>query len=158
MKKPRITSSAALIMLAIWFIASEAIYYLCINLYFEEIVLIYIGAFSLAAILFLLVNGGVRPLIKDDKAKEERVHTRYLLDKRNENKNKRKNRRDRFKRYTVTQSEEEASVVEEIPRFNPFKLSDEDRVFYTKALLIFGVPLLLTVFVDYILLMLDIKF
>ncbi len=159
MKKPRFTGVRTLIFLLIWFLIVEAVYYTCVSFYFEQIVLVYIVLFSVSAVLFLLVNGGVRPLIAEEYKKEESVHKKYLADKRHENKSKRKNRREKYKKYTVMQADEaRAREEEEIPRINIFKLSDEDRIFYTKLLLIFAIPLFLAVSIDYLLLMFGFSF
>ena len=159
MKKPKLTGAKILIPLLIWFLVVEAVYYACISFYFEQIVLVYIVLFSAAAVMFLLVNGGVRPLIAEEHKKEESVHKQYLSDKIHGNKNKRKNRREKYKKYTVIQQDEkQAREEEEIPRINIFKLSEEDRIFYTKLLLIFGIPLFLAVSIDYLLLMFGFSF
>ena len=159
MKKTQLSGVRSLVLLLVWFLIVEAVYYACISFYFEQIVLVYIVLFSAAAVLFLLVNGGVRPLIADERKKEESVHKKYLADKRNENKNKRKNRREKYKKYTVMQPDEvKAKEEEKMPRLNIFNLSDERRIFYTKALLIFGIPLFLAVSIDYLLLMFGFSF
>ena len=144
----KITGVRTLIYLVIGFAVSMAVYYLCIRAYFEYIIPIYIGITAVLAVLFVLVNGGIRPIIKNEIKKEETVHKRYLADKLRSEKFRKTKKLEKAK-YSLKEQEE----PEEEPRPNPLGLDDTRREYYSKLILIAAVSLLLVLFVDYFLIL-----
>ncbi|MPN49398.1 hypothetical protein SDC9_197019 [bioreactor metagenome] len=149
-----------MLYLILWFVVVSAVYYTAVSLEFIWIVPIYIGIVCVACVLFLLVNGGIGPIIKAEHKKEDTAHKKYVLDKSHQ----RLSRRTKFRRFRLgsqvsdktTQTEADIKT-EAQERPNPLSLDDMHRELYSKIILIIGIPVFIVFLIDYMLILFNIQ-
>ncbi|MBR2615694.1 MAG: hypothetical protein IKC69_03350 [Clostridia bacterium] len=100
------------------------------------------------SVLYVLVNGGLRPILDEEKRKEESTREKYLRDKGKLHPIKRRDRYRRFRVKTEAPSEEPAAPLP--PRPNPLKLSDENRILYSHVILVTVIPFYLIFLLDWV--------
>ncbi len=145
-----LTKKQTVLYLIIWFILVAAIYYLPVYLqnpaFSFAVMLLYAVLGILLFIVFLLVNGGVRPII--DKEHEKQLHNREEPDSPDCNKKAKK--RSRYGNHNQSENDTLPAEKPQEPRFNPFHLDYGERVYYSKILLILLTPFILIFFIDYL--------
>lgn len=99
------------------------------------------------SVLYVLAAGGIRPILNEDKKREEKTREKYLKDKGKEHPIKRK---DKYRRFTVKKEEETAFVINEEKAPNPLKLPEEKRAKICQWLLVFVIPLYLIFLLDWV--------
>ena len=102
------------------------------------------------SLLYVLVNGGIRPILEEDRRREAKSREQYLADKGKLHPIKRK---DKFKRFRVKGKEKMEKKEEKVsvqPRPNPLKLSEEKRILYSQILLVTALPFYLIFLLDWV--------
>ena len=128
----RLDKVKRLFILAGWLVAASLLYYLPGNFGFFYMPMIFMVIITIAGVMFVLVNGGIRPIADDEAARIKR----HRADEANK-----------------TQPDENQSDAPspEYRRPNPLKLTDEQRIFWSDILLIAAVVPITIVLVDYLL-------
>jgi hypothetical protein len=106
----------------------------------------------LLSFAYLLVNGGIRPLLEQDREKEEKTREKYLADKGKMHPIK---RRDKYRRFRIQpQEEQEAKPDREPlpPPPNPLHIPEEKRPLLSQILLLAVIPFYLIFMIDIVLL------
>ena len=102
----------------------------------------------LLSVLYVLVGGGIRPILEEDRRREEKVHQKYLKDKGVLHPVK---RRDKYRRFRVKTEEEPKKEDAPLPpRPNPLKIPEEKRVLFSQLLLVLVIPFYLIFFIDWL--------
>ncbi|MBQ4037433.1 MAG: hypothetical protein IJC84_04835 [Clostridia bacterium] len=103
----------------------------------------------LLSVLYILVNGGITPILQEDAEREARTREKYLADKGKMHPIK---RRDKYRRFTV--GKRERVPVEKTPIFRPnlLHIPEEKRVPLSQILLVLLIPFYLIFILDWIIL------
>lgn len=101
------------------------------------------------SVFYIFVNGGIRPILDEDRRKEEKTREKYLQDKGKLHPVKRKDkyRRFRIKKEGISEKKEEIPLP---PRPNPLKLPEEKRILLSQVLLVITVPFYLIFLLDWV--------
>lgn len=145
------TKKKRLLVLVVWTAFLSLIYWGFGNTEFTlPITYTYFGLCLVLSVLYVLVNGGIKPIMDSERKKEESTRKKYLADKAKSHPIKPK---DKYRRFTVKKNEnEQASDKEEIPRPNPLGLPEEKRALLGNVLLVTLIPFYLIFLLDWILL------
>ena len=104
----------------------------------------------LLSVAYLLVNGGLRPLMEEDRKREARSREKYLADKAKEHPVK---PRDKYRRFRIkSEKEEKIEPERSSPAPNPLGIPEEKRPLLSQILLVVTVPFYLIFMIDMILL------
>lgn len=117
--------------------------------YTMTVTYVYFGLCLLFSIAYLLVSGGLQPILDQDRVKEARTREKYLADKGKMHPIKRK---DKFRRFRIKSEEEKSLPVKtepELPPPNPLKLPEPLRKILSPLLLVLAVPFYLIFLVDW---------
>lgn len=104
----------------------------------------------LFSVAYLLVSGGLQPILAQDRVKEAKTREKYLADKGKMHPIKRK---DKYRRFRIKSEEEKSLPKEAVPDFcppNPLKLPENVRQILSPLLLVLGVPFYLIFLGDWI--------
>ena len=144
------TKKKRLIFLLVWFGFLALVYWGFGNTALTmPITVSYYTLTLVLTVTYVLVNGGILPILEEDAKKEARVREKYLADKGKTHPIKRK---DKYRRFTV--GKREKPVTEETPilRPNPLRISEEKRRALTPILLVLLIPFYFILMIDWILL------
>ncbi len=109
---------------------------------------LYYAICLILSVLYVLAAGGIRPILNEDKKREERAREKYLKDKGKEHPIK---KRDKYRRFTVKKDEEEKTVdIRKEKSPNPLKIPEEKRAKVCQWLLLFVIPLYLIFLLDWV--------
>jgi len=145
----KLTKIQKLIVLVIVTAILSAIYWGFGNTEFTlPITYLYFALCLTLSVAYVLVNGGIRPIIEEDRRREAQTREKYLAEKGKLHPIK---RRDKFRRFQV-KKEAETPKREENPIFRPnvLKIPEEKRVILSQYLLLFTIPLYLIFMIDMI--------
>ncbi len=108
---------------------------------------LYYALCLILSVLYVLAAGGIRPILDEDKKREEKTREQYLKDKAREHPIK---KRDKYRRFTVKKEEEKTLdlPVEKTP--NPLNIPEEKRARICQWLLLFAIPFYLIFLLDWI--------
>ncbi len=101
------------------------------------------------SILYVLINGGITPIMEKDREKEKKSREQYLADKGKAHPIK---KRDKYRRFRIKKEEETVEEKPSVPRPNPLGLPEEKRELLGQILLIVTVPFYLIFLIDWIVL------
>lgn len=101
------------------------------------------------SVIYILVNGGITPMLQEDAQREARTREKYLADKGKMHPIK---RREKYRRFTVGKSERAPLQEEPILRPNVLRIPEEKRVVLSQILLVLLIPFYLILIVDWIIL------
>ena len=104
---------------------------------------------SVLSVFYIIVNGGMRPILDEDRRREARTREKYLKDKGTMHPIKRK---DKYRRFRIKKDEEEQKKQEAPlpPHPNPLKLPEEKRILLSQVLLIITIPFYLIFLLDWV--------
>ena len=102
------------------------------------------------SVLYVLVNGGIQPILDDDRKREKKSRDKYLADKGKLHPIKRKDKYRRFRVKGNGEMVEKKAEEPTQPRPNPLKLSEEKRVLYSQILLVMVIPFYLIFLLDWL--------
>jgi len=144
-----LTKKQRLFYLALWMSVLSLIYWGLGNTSLAMPVVFSFGILCLLlSVLYVLVNGGIRPIVEDDHRREEKAHQKYLKDKGALHPIK---RRDKYRRFRVkTATDEPREEAPPPPRPNPLKIPEEKRVLFSQLLLVLVIPFYLIFFLDWL--------
>ncbi len=146
------TKSQRLLALGGWFLLLACIYWGFGNTSWTmPITYVYFGLCLVLSVAYVLVTGGLTPILEEDRRREAETRKKYLADKGTLHPIKRK---DKFRRFQVKkgQEEEEKPKAEPTPRPNPLRLAPEVQKLVSQILLVLVIPLYLIFMIDWILL------
>jgi hypothetical protein len=117
--------------------------------YTMAITYVYFALCLILSVFYILVNGGLRPIMTEDRQREAKTREKYLADKGKMHPVKRK---DKYRRFRIKKEQEEEKVpsVPPPPRANPLKLSEERQNFISRLLLVLVIPFYLIFMIDWI--------
>ncbi len=153
------TKSKRLLALGGWFLILALIYWGFGNTpWTMPITYVYFGLCLVLSVAYVLVNGGITPILEEDRRREAATRKKYLADKGKLHPIKRK---DKFRRFQVKAEREEVVEIkpksEPTPRPNPLRLAPEVQRLVSQILLVLVIPLYLIFMIDWILLALILK-
>ncbi len=133
--------------LAAWFLFLALIYWGFGNtpLTMPITVSYYILCFVLS-ILYVLICGGIRPILESDRKREEKSRKQYLRDKAKSHPIKRK---EKYRRFRIA-SEEVSEKKELPPPPNLFHIPEEKRALLSQILLVATIPFYLIFLLDWV--------
>ena len=144
------TKKKRLLALLVWTAFLSLIYWGLGNTSFTlPITYTYFGLCLVLSVLYVLVNGGIKPILAEDREKEERARKKYLADKGKSHPIK---AREKYRRFTVKKEKAEEEKAPPAPRPNPLGIPDEKRVLLGNILLVVLVPFYLIFLLDWIIL------
>lgn len=143
-----LTKTQRLIALFVSFVFFAALYWGLGNTpYTVLIAKIYFFLCLILSVAYVLINGGITPILDQDREKEERVRKKYLADKGKLHPIK---RREKYRRFHIKNEEDEPTpepVIRENP--NPLKIPDSIRRPLVQILLVLVIPLYVIFMIDY---------
>lgn len=147
-----LTKKQRLLYLVLWMAILSLVYWGLGNTSLAMPIVFSFGilCFLLSA-FYVLVNGGIRPILGEDRRREEKAHQKYLKDKGALHPIK---RRDKYRRFRVKKEADEVVKEEKpiAPRPNPLKIPEEKRVLLSQLLLVLVIPFYLIFFIDWLIL------
>lgn len=146
-----ISKKTKLLVLVVWTALLAAVYWGFGNTGLTlPITYTYFGLCLVLSVLYVLVCGGIKPLLEADRKREEKSRKQYLADKGKLHPIK---RRDRFRRFRIqSKTEQEKSEEDLPPPPNLLKIPEEIRPMISQILLLTVIPFYLIFMVDMILL------
>lgn len=146
-----ISKKTKLLVLVVWTALLAAVYWGFGNTELTlPITYTYFGLCLVLSVLYVLVCGGIKPLLEADRKREEKSRKQYLADKGKLHPIK---RRDRFRRFRIqSKTEQEKSEEDLPPPPNLLKIPEEIRPMISQILLLTVIPFYLIFMVDMILL------
>lgn len=117
--------------------------------YTMTVTYVYFSLCLLFSVGFLLVSGGLQPILDKDREKEEATRKKYLADKGRMHPIKRK---DKYRRFRIKSEEEKNQPKEEEPKLpppNPLKIPEEVRIWLSPLMLVLAVPFYLIFLADW---------
>lgn len=145
------TKKKRLMVLILWTLILSFVYFTLGNTKFYLPVLSSYAIICLIlSVLYVLVNGGIRPILDEDRKKEEKTRKKYLADKGKLHPIKRK---DKFRRFQVKKEQEikrENSDKPELPRPNPLHINPQIRPLISQILLVTALPFYLIFIFDWL--------
>lgn len=115
----------------------------------------YFALCLILSVLYVLVTGGIAPILQEDRKREEKSRGQYLRDKGNRHPAKQK---ERYRRCSVkgeTAVEKEPAPLP--PRANPLKLSEEKQTLFSQILLVSALPFYFIFLIDWMYLFFFVK-
>lgn len=144
------TKKKRLLALLLWMAFLSLVYWGLGETDLFPVIMVSYALFSaVLSILYVLVNGGIRPILDEDRRREEKTHEKYLKDKGKLHPIK---RRDRYRRFRKKKEGEETKKEERPlpPRPNPLKLPEEKRILLSQVLLVVVIPFYLIFLLDWV--------
>lgn len=98
------------------------------------------------SVFYVLVCGGIRPLLAEDQKREEKSRKQYLRDKAKEHPIK---RREKYRRFRI-EKQEPKEIKELPPPPNIFRIPEEKRALLSQVLLVATIPFYLIFLLDWV--------
>ncbi|MBR5295068.1 MAG: hypothetical protein IKU24_00595 [Clostridia bacterium] len=138
-----------LLFLVLFFILFGSVYWGVGNTFLTlPVTYFYYALCLILSVLYVLVAGGIRPIVEKEREKEKASREKYLKDKGKSHPIK---RRDKYRRFKVKDSEENSNVNQkEVPRPNVLKIPEEKREKICQWILVFLIPLYLLFLLDWV--------
>ena len=117
--------------------------------YTMTVTYVYYALCLLFSIAYLVISGGIRPILDQDERNEKKVREKYLADK---GKMHPITRRDKYRRFRVKSEEEKNLPIEkepDLPPPNPLHLPESLRQILSPLLLILAVSFYLVFLADW---------
>jgi len=145
------TKKKRLLVLLVWMAFLSAVYWGFGNTeYTVPITVSYFVLCLALSIAYLVVNGGIVPIIQEDRRREESVRKKYLADRAKEHPIKPK---DKYRRFRIKKAEEcKEEEPDRSPHPNPLKLPEEKQVLLSQIILVLGIPFYVIFFLDWLIL------
>ncbi len=143
------TKKRRLIVLLLWTGFLSLIYF---SLGYTEFYLPVMTSYAIfcfvLSVLYVLVNGGLRPILDEDRKREAKSRKQYLLDKGKSHPIKRK---DKYRRFRIVEEEKEKEEPKEkLPTPNPLHIREELRPLISQILLVTVLPFYLIFLFDWL--------
>ncbi len=110
----------------------------------------YFGLCLLLSLCYILVCGGIAPILDQDREREEKTRERYLQDKGKMHPIKRRDKYRRFRILSPEEKKEKKVEVEPISKPNPLKIPEHLRPLISQILLLAVIPFYLIFLLDWI--------
>lgn len=145
-----LTKKARFFILLVWTSVLAMIYWrLGETKYTMTVTYSYSALCFIFSVGYLLVSGGLQPILDKDREKEARTRKKYLADKGRLHPIKRK---DKYRRFRIKSEEEKILPVKEepdLPPPNPLKLPEHLQQLLSPLLLVLAVPFYLIFLIDW---------
>lgn len=144
------TKKKRFVALGLWMLFLSLIYWGLGETELAPVILLsYAILCAFLSVFYVVLNGGIRPIVDEEHRKEESTREKYLKDKGRLHPIK---RRDRYRRFRVKKEGEEQPAEKEPlpPRPNPLKLPEEKRILLSRLTLITVIPFYLIFLIDWL--------
>ena len=141
------TKKKRILYLFLWMLILSAIYWgLGSTRFYMPIMMVYGILCLILSIAFVVVNGGIRPIVEGERRKEAAVREKYLKDKGVMHPIK---RRDKYRRFRVKGEEVKVEEKPLPPPPNPLKLPEAVQKAVSQGILIAVIPFYLIFLLDW---------